>query len=115
MTSFASRTITLLAIVCAAASVGCSTAEEDLCDAKIGCEGAANPDAETEVCLIQADADAKISDLRGCGALYDQAIDCFADNNVCADAQFRGGDQCKDLFDRLDDCVGSPKTLDLDD
>ena len=85
-----------------------------MCEAKVTCEGAADADLENEVCLIQADADADISELRGCGALYDQAIECFADNNLCTEAKFKGGDSCKDLFDRLDDCVGDPKTLDLD-
>ncbi len=114
MTSFASRTLTVLAMFWSSSAVACSSAEEDLCEAKVQCEGAADPNLEQEVCLVQADTDAEIAELRGCGDLYDQAIDCFAEKNLCSETKFRGGDDCKGLYDRLDACVGEPKTLDVE-
>ncbi len=114
MTSIASRTLMVLAMFCASSVVACSSAEEDLCEAKVTCEVVADVDLEKEVCLVDADADAEIAELRGCGDLFDQWIDCFAEKNLCDANKFKSGDECDALFDRYEACKGDPKTLDVE-
>ena len=82
----------------------CTGPESDLCTAKKDCEG--GNDTDLVVCEIQADANADIADEKGCIDLYDQAVECFADNGACVTAEFKYSTDCDDLFERLNLCVG---------
>jgi len=78
----------------------CSTAEEDLCDAKCECEGCS--DVGYDACLFDRDEDFREADFRGCGELYDELIDCENATGVCRGADFDSA--CGPEKERLKNC-----------
>ena len=94
------RLIVLLGAI-ALMMAGCSSIEEDLCEAKCACEGCS--DGKYTECLQEYDADRAAADYRDCFHLYDDLQDCRDATGFCVDNDWK--DACKPEKEAYKHCV----------
>ncbi len=96
------KCLSTLILICASLSlVGCSTTEEDLCDAKCDCEYCS--DREYDTCVSNYDHEYRDADYEGCLDLYDEWIDCQDSTWWCSGGHFETS--CGHEKNRLKDCT----------
>jgi hypothetical protein len=83
------------------ALAGCSSIEEDLCEAECACEGCS--ELQHSECLQDYDADQRAAEYRGCEGLYDDLVDCEDATGVCIAGDWKTS--CKPENDRYKACV----------
>ena len=84
-----------------AAITGCTSIEEDLCDAECACEGCSP--AQHSECLGDYDRDLREAEYRGCEGLYDDLVDCEDATGTCVAGDWKTS--CKPEKDRFKACV----------
>lgn len=97
------KTLLFLALCClpSLVTVACTSAEEDLCDAKCDCEGCSDRDYDN--CVFDREDDEIVADRRGCLDLYDEYVVCQLDTWRCRGADF--DTSCGPERDRYRNCI----------
>ncbi len=82
-------------------AVGCTSLEEDVCDARCDCRGCSDRDYDN--CLDDYDRDFRSADNQGCPDLYDELVTCQQQTYVCRGTDF--DTSCGNERERLKNCI----------
>ncbi len=80
---------------------GCTSSEEEICEAKCDCKGCS--DRDFNGCVDDYDQDLRKADGFGCADLYDDWVACQQETYVCRGTDF--DTSCSRPKDRFKNCI----------